>query len=93
MISYDRNLAGEIAQEYTKRQVCISTLWICGYLHFLAKGCSMCWFCLYELLQSEEATIDDLMDLVKQIVAFHMKVQSFAWRYKFLHLLCNNAMS
>lgn len=39
---YVRNLAGEIAQEYTKRQ-------------------------------SEEATIDDLMDLVKQIVAFHMK--------------------
>ncbi|KAL8126786.1 hypothetical protein AgCh_013902 [Apium graveolens] len=39
---YVRNLAGEIAQEYTKRQ-------------------------------SEEATNDDLMDLVKQIVAFHMK--------------------
>lgn len=39
---YVRNLAGEIAQEYTKRQ-------------------------------SEEATIDELMDLVKQIVAFHMK--------------------
>ncbi|CAN1230226.1 26S proteasome non-ATPase regulatory subunit 2 homolog A [Linum perenne] len=39
---YVRNLAGEIAQEYAKRQ-------------------------------SEEATIDDLMDLVQQIVAFHMK--------------------
>ncbi|AES89702.1 putative 26S proteasome regulatory complex, non-ATPase subcomplex, Rpn1 subunit [Medicago truncatula] len=39
---YVRNLAGEIAQEYAKRQ-------------------------------SEEAPIDDLMELVKQIVAFHMK--------------------
>ncbi|KAJ0254136.1 26S proteasome non-ATPase regulatory subunit 2 B [Hirschfeldia incana] len=39
---YVRNLAGEIAQEYTKRQ-------------------------------SEEAHIDDLMELVQQIVAFHMK--------------------
>ena len=39
---YVRNLAGEIAQEYTKRQ-------------------------------SEEAPIDDLMELVQQIVAFHMK--------------------
>ncbi|XP_052207824.1 26S proteasome non-ATPase regulatory subunit 2 homolog A [Diospyros lotus] len=39
---YVRNLAGEIAQEYTKRQ-------------------------------SEEAAIDDLMELVQQIVAFHMK--------------------
>lgn len=39
---YVRNLAGEIAQEYTKRQ-------------------------------SEEAPIKDLMELVKQIVAFHMK--------------------
>ncbi|XP_038684206.1 26S proteasome non-ATPase regulatory subunit 2 homolog A [Tripterygium wilfordii] len=39
---YVRNLAGEIAQEYAKRQ-------------------------------SEEAPIDDLMDLVQQIVAFHMK--------------------
>ncbi|GAU39669.1 hypothetical protein TSUD_60360 [Trifolium subterraneum] len=37
-----RNLAGEIAQEYAKRQ-------------------------------SEEAPIDDLMELVQQIVAFHMK--------------------
>ncbi|KAF5948280.1 hypothetical protein HYC85_014237 [Camellia sinensis] len=39
---YVRNLAGEIAQEYTKRQ-------------------------------SKEALIDDLMELVQQIVAFHMK--------------------
>ncbi|GFS34800.1 26S proteasome regulatory subunit S2 1A [Actinidia rufa] len=39
---YVRNLAGEIAQEYTKRQ-------------------------------GEEAPIDDLMELVQQIVAFHMK--------------------
>ncbi|KAG4980256.1 hypothetical protein JHK85_034214 [Glycine max] len=39
---YVRNLAGEIAQEYAKRQ-------------------------------SEEAPIDDLMELVQQIVAFHMK--------------------
>ncbi|PIN03785.1 26S proteasome regulatory complex, subunit RPN1/PSMD2 [Handroanthus impetiginosus] len=39
---YVRNLAGEISQEYVKRQ-------------------------------SEEAPIDDLMDLVVQIVAFHMK--------------------
>ncbi|RDY11278.1 26S proteasome non-ATPase regulatory subunit 2-like A, partial [Mucuna pruriens] len=39
---YVRNLAGEIAQEYTKRQ-------------------------------SEEAPIEDLMELVQQIVAFHMK--------------------
>ncbi|XP_010274583.1 PREDICTED: 26S proteasome non-ATPase regulatory subunit 2 homolog A isoform X2 [Nelumbo nucifera] len=39
---YVRNLAGEIAQEYTKRQI-------------------------------EEAPIDDLMELVQQIVAFHMK--------------------
>lgn len=39
---YVRNLAGEIAQEYTKRQ-------------------------------SKEAPIDDLMELVQQIVAFHMK--------------------
>ncbi|XP_013623989.1 PREDICTED: 26S proteasome non-ATPase regulatory subunit 2 homolog A-like [Brassica oleracea var. oleracea] len=39
---YVRNLAGEIAEEYTMRQ-------------------------------SEEASIEDLMDLVKQIVAFHMK--------------------
>lgn len=39
---YVRNLAGEIAQEYTKRQ---------------SKG----------------APIDDLMELVQQIVAFHMK--------------------
>ncbi|XP_062152652.1 26S proteasome non-ATPase regulatory subunit 2 homolog A [Alnus glutinosa] len=39
---YVRNLAGEIAQEYAKRQ-------------------------------SEEASIDDLMELVQQIVAFHMK--------------------
>ncbi|XP_022988683.1 26S proteasome non-ATPase regulatory subunit 2 homolog A-like [Cucurbita maxima] len=39
---YVRNLAGEIAQEYTKRQ-------------------------------SEEAPIDDLMELVQEIVAFHMK--------------------
>ncbi|KAK6919638.1 RPN1, N-terminal [Dillenia turbinata] len=39
---YVRNLAGEIAQEYTKRQ-------------------------------GEDASIDDLMDLVQQIVAFHMK--------------------
>ncbi|KAG2717390.1 hypothetical protein I3843_03G174900 [Carya illinoinensis] len=39
---YVRNLAGEIAQEYAKRQ-------------------------------SEEAAIDDLMELVQQIVAFHMK--------------------
>ncbi|KAJ8429001.1 hypothetical protein Cgig2_025668 [Carnegiea gigantea] len=37
-----RNLAGEIAQEYAKRQ-------------------------------NEDAPIDDLMDLVQQIVAFHMK--------------------
>ncbi|KAK6785144.1 hypothetical protein RDI58_018599 [Solanum bulbocastanum] len=37
-----RNLAGEISQEYVKRQ-------------------------------SEEASIDDLMELVQQIVAFHMK--------------------
>ncbi|KAL3645444.1 26S proteasome non-ATPase regulatory subunit 2 A [Castilleja foliolosa] len=39
---YVRNLAGEIAQEYAKRQ-------------------------------NEEGRIDDLMELVKQIVAFHMK--------------------
>ncbi|KAL8031536.1 hypothetical protein ABFX02_13G032500 [Erythranthe guttata] len=39
---YVRNLAGEISQEYAKRQ-------------------------------SEEGPIDDLMDLVVQIVAFHMK--------------------
>ncbi|XP_071723522.1 26S proteasome non-ATPase regulatory subunit 2 homolog A isoform X2 [Rutidosis leptorrhynchoides] len=39
---YVRNLAGEIAQEYVKRQ-------------------------------NEEAPIDDLMELVQQIVAFHMK--------------------
>ncbi|WJX50926.1 26S proteasome non-ATPase regulatory subunit 2 A [Trifolium repens] len=39
---YVRNLAGEIAHEYAKRQ-------------------------------SEEAPIDDLMELVQQIVAFHMK--------------------
>ncbi|KAL7185452.1 hypothetical protein ACSBR2_027403 [Camellia fascicularis] len=39
---YVRNLAGEIAQEHTKRQ-------------------------------SKEAVIDDLMELVQQIVAFHMK--------------------
>ncbi|KAK0590207.1 hypothetical protein LWI29_024000 [Acer saccharum] len=39
---YVRNLAGEISQEYTKRQ-------------------------------TEEAPIDDLMELVQQIVAFHMK--------------------
>ncbi|XP_044466296.1 26S proteasome non-ATPase regulatory subunit 2 homolog A [Mangifera indica] len=39
---YVRNLAGEIAQEYTKRQ-------------------------------SDEAPIDDLMELVQEIVAFHMK--------------------
>ncbi|KAK9286671.1 hypothetical protein L1049_015072 [Liquidambar formosana] len=39
---YVRNLAGEIAQEYMKRQ-------------------------------SEEAPVDDLMRLVQQIVAFHMK--------------------
>ncbi|XP_014494134.1 26S proteasome non-ATPase regulatory subunit 2 homolog A [Vigna radiata var. radiata] len=39
---YVRNLAGEIAQEYAKRQ-------------------------------SEETPIDDLMELVQQIVAFHMK--------------------
>lgn len=39
---YVRNLAGEIAQEYVKRQ-------------------------------SEEASIDDLMELVQQIAAFHMK--------------------
>lgn len=39
---YVRNLAGEISQEYVKRQ-------------------------------SEEASIDDLMELVQQIVAFHMK--------------------
>ncbi|XP_057455621.1 26S proteasome non-ATPase regulatory subunit 2 homolog A [Lotus japonicus] len=39
---YVRNLAGEIAQEYAKRQ-------------------------------TEEAPIDDLMELVQQIVAFHMK--------------------
>ncbi|KAK6919119.1 26S proteasome non-ATPase regulatory subunit RPN1, C-terminal [Dillenia turbinata] len=39
---YVRNLAGEIAQEYAKRQ-------------------------------GEDAPIDDLMDLVQQIVAFHMK--------------------
>ncbi|KAF5481339.1 hypothetical protein F2P56_002000 [Juglans regia] len=39
---YVRNLAGEIAQEYAKRQI-------------------------------DEAAIDDLMELVQQIVAFHMK--------------------
>lgn len=39
---YVRNLAGEIAQEYAKRQ-------------------------------TDEATIDDLMELVQEIVAFHMK--------------------
>ncbi|KAK9221567.1 hypothetical protein WN944_009994 [Citrus x changshan-huyou] len=39
---YVRNLAGEIAQEYAKRQ-------------------------------SDEASIDDLMELVQEIVAFHMK--------------------
>ncbi|XP_044503158.1 26S proteasome non-ATPase regulatory subunit 2 homolog A-like [Mangifera indica] len=39
---YVRNLAGEIAQEYTKRQ-------------------------------SDEGPIDDLMELVQEIVAFHMK--------------------
>ncbi|CAH9116650.1 unnamed protein product [Cuscuta europaea] len=39
---YVRNLAGEIGQEYAKRQ-------------------------------SEEAHVDDLMELVQQIVAFHMK--------------------
>ncbi|XP_073526575.1 uncharacterized protein [Phyllobates terribilis] len=39
---YVRNLAGEIAEEYAKRQL-------------------------------EEGPIDDLMDLVQQIVAFHMK--------------------
>ncbi|KAK3184073.1 hypothetical protein Dsin_031359 [Dipteronia sinensis] len=39
---YVRNLAGEISQEYAKRQ-------------------------------TEEASIDDLMELVQQIVAFHMK--------------------
>ncbi|CAA0808637.1 26S proteasome non-ATPase regulatory subunit 2 homolog A [Striga hermonthica] len=39
---YVRNLAGEISQEYAKRQ-------------------------------SEEASVDDLMELVEQIVAFHMK--------------------
>ncbi|KAI9178285.1 hypothetical protein LWI28_024735 [Acer negundo] len=39
---YVRNLAGEISQEYAKRQ-------------------------------TEEAPIDDLMELVQQIVAFHMK--------------------
>ncbi|XP_050381393.1 26S proteasome non-ATPase regulatory subunit 2 homolog A isoform X1 [Argentina anserina] len=41
---YVRNLAGEIAQEYAKRQ-----------------------------LQSDETPFDDLMDLVQQIVAFHMR--------------------
>ncbi|KDO49592.1 hypothetical protein CISIN_1g0026962mg, partial [Citrus sinensis] len=39
---YVRNLAGEIAQEYAKRQ-------------------------------TDEASIDDLMELVQEIVAFHMK--------------------
>ncbi|XP_062007686.1 26S proteasome non-ATPase regulatory subunit 2 homolog A isoform X1 [Rosa rugosa] len=41
---YVRNLAGEIAQEYAKRQ-----------------------------LQSDETPFDDLMELVQQIVAFHMR--------------------
>ncbi|KAL8201505.1 hypothetical protein R6Q57_012844 [Mikania cordata] len=40
---YVRNLAGEIAQEYSKRV-------------------------------NEEATVDDLIELVEQIVAFHMKI-------------------
>ncbi|TYH06647.1 hypothetical protein E1A91_A08G162000v1 [Gossypium mustelinum] len=40
---YVRNLAGEIAQEYGKRQ-------------------------------SEEAAIEDLLELVQQIVSFHMNV-------------------
>lgn len=31
------------------------------------------------LLQSEETPIDDLMELVQQIVAFHMKVQCIAF--------------
>ncbi|KAE9457681.1 hypothetical protein C3L33_10407, partial [Rhododendron williamsianum] len=42
LVSVWRNLAGEIAQEYTKRQ-------------------------------GEEASVDDLIELVQQIVAFHMK--------------------
>ncbi|WZZ09843.1 hypothetical protein YC2023_095764 [Brassica napus] len=44
---YVRNLAGEVAVEYTIRQV-------------------------------QESSIMDLMDLVRQIVAFHMKVMSFS---------------
>lgn len=36
-----------------------------------------CFLTLY--WQSEEAPIDDLMELVQQIVAFHMKVSSIAF--------------
>lgn len=46
----------------------------------------VCWklilnFALLYLLQSEEAPIDDLMELVQQIVAFHMKVWFVMWNF------------
>lgn len=39
----------------------------------------------FVLLQSEEAPIDDLMELVQQIVAFHMKVQYSFYSKKIVH--------
>lgn len=46
----------------------------------------VCWklilnLALLYLLQSEEAPIDDLMELVQQIVAFHMKVWFVMWNF------------
>ncbi|KAH0941186.1 hypothetical protein HID58_000823 [Brassica napus] len=52
---YVRNLAGEIAEEYTMRQASMVYVWV------------------FSAGSSEEASVEDLMDLVKQIVAFHMK--------------------
>ena len=48
---------------------------------------SLFFFLLY---QSEEASVEDLMDLVKQIVAFHMKVRSLSCLLFFIRFVpCN----
>ncbi|GFY99028.1 26S proteasome regulatory subunit S2 1A [Actinidia rufa] len=62
---YVRNLAGEIAQEYTKQQF----FFYVGIRSVIVEGP----VCLNHLFKAKRAPIDDLMELVQQIVAFHMK--------------------
>jgi hypothetical protein len=69
-----RNLAGEIAQEYVQRQVGLLANLNDNVFISFSSLISLTIVFFFVLLQSEEAPIDDLIELVRQIVAFHMKV-------------------